>query len=208
MLLEIVEDVEKDGDAWFELLRNNPLLEKDCLSRALVGATKCDNPSNVGRLVSKGAANLSEAIQLAQREGKMKAYAMLLLTTAAINNDVDLVQRLFDGETMPDCGDELQEAQKAVAGGYISTLIPLEMACHRQNKRVTEELLLRTDVDQREGTVWWHGLGLNAVESTLLSKIHWVKMLHLGCNRLNVIPSEISLYLHQVGQLMHGAMHE
>eukprot|EP00731_Ephydatia_muelleri_P031044 Em0022g558a len=194
---EVVKDVENDGDAWLELLRNDPSLQDDCLSRALIAATKCDNPSNVGRLVSKGAANISEALQLAQREGKTKACAMLLLTTAAINNDVDLVRRLF-GESVLGYGDELQEAQKAVTEGYICTFMPLEMASLRQNKSVTEELLLRTEVYQSEGTVYWHGLGLNAIESALLNRIHWVKMLHLGCNRLSIIPTEINLYLQQV----------
>lgn len=197
--LEVVKDVEKNGDAWVKLLQNNPSLETDCLSRALVAATKCDNPSNVGRLIIKGAANISEAIQLASKEGKMNAYAMLLLATAAMNDDCDLVRRLF-GDHVAGCSDELQELRRVVAIGLVPTSLPVEIAFLRQNKSVAEELLLRTDVHQSEGIVYWHGLGLNAIQTTLLSKINWVKRLHLGGNRLSIIPTEISLYLQQVGE--------
>lgn len=178
------------------LLDNSPLLE-DCLSCALLAAVMCDNPSNVGMLIIKGASNVKEAIKLAAKECKHNAHAMLLLMMAAINNDCDLVQALYKEHNI---GNEFQNVQKALSKEAVSTLLPLEVACRWQNKAVAEELLLRTDVYLSEGIVHWHGLGLNVIENTLLCKIGWAKTLDLGRNKLLKLPSEINLHLKNVGE--------
>ena len=168
------------------------------MSRALLAATNCDNQWNVGRLITKGAKNIPEALELAAKEGKTKAYALLLLVMAAINDNCELIRRLF-GEDTADCSNELLAVRTTMAKGLISTSVPLEMALLRRNKSVAEVLLLATGVHPSEGTVHWNDLGLNAIESTLLSKINWVKNLNLGRNNLSVIPTEISQYFQQVG---------
>ena len=196
MYIEIVKDVEKNGEDWIELVVENAQLQENCLSRALLVAVKCDNSSNVGALVSNGATNITEALQLAVKESKHSARAMLLLITAAMMNDSELVRRLFE-ESASD--DGFQEVQKA--GRNVSTMIPLEIASSRQNNKAVEELLLRTGVSQSEGSVYWRGLLLNVVEGTLLSKIHWVKTLHLGGNNLKILPSSINLHLQHVGHV-------
>ena len=192
--IEIVKDVERNGDCWIELLLENTPLQENCLSRALIAAVMCDNPSNVGTLVTKGASNITEALQLAVKECKHSAHAMLLLMMAAIKNDCDLVQKLFSEQ---ETDANFHEVQKTL--GNVSTLLPLEMACRRQNKNVVEELLLRTDAYQSEGSVYWHGFGLDVIENTLLSKIRWVRKLNLGHNRLKALPSEVNLHLQNVG---------
>ena len=195
--IEIINDVRNNGEHWMELLLDNPPLLEDCLSRALVAAVMCNNPSNIGMLVIKGAPNVTEAIELAVNELKHNAHAMLLLMMAAMKNDCDLVQKMF---TVQEIDNELQEVKKALAEKTVSTLLPLEVACRWQNKAVAEELLLRTDVYQNEGTVFWHGLGLHVIESTLLCKISWTKTLDLSHNKLMKLPSEINLHLKNVGE--------
>eukprot|EP00731_Ephydatia_muelleri_P031259 Em0022g773a len=159
-----------------ELLLDNPPLLEDCLSRALVAAVICNNPSNIGMLVIKGAPNVTEAIELAVNELKHNAHAMLLLMMAVMKNDCNLVQKMF---TVQENDNELQEVKKALAEKTVSTLLPLEVACRWQNKAVAEELLLRTDVYQNEGTVFWRCLGL-----------HVVKM-DIQFNELNAIPGTL-----------------
>ena len=42
--------------------------------------------------------------------------------------------------------------------------------------------MLRTNVNQQEGTVFWHDLQLNELEVAWLWKVQWVKELHLARN--------------------------
>lgn len=196
--------MEKNGDGLNELLRDNPELEPDCLTRALLAAVRRDNHSNVGKLVIKGAANIDEALDLAKKEGKHNARAILLLVTAAIKNDRGLVLRLFgeSGQKGQEAHDEgLQEVQAAVMTGKVSTVVPIEMARRKLHKNVREELLMRTDVNQQEGTVFWHGLRLNELEVTWLRKIQWVKKLRLARNGFRVLPIEIGSCLRHVSAM-------
>ena len=200
---EIIKEVEKDGNGLNELLRDNPELEPDCLPRALLAAVMKDNHSNIGKLVIKGAPNLEAALELATREKKHHARAILLLVTAAMNNDRSIVLKLF-GEPVPnqkgrDIPEEgLQEVQTAVRTGKVSTVVPIEIARRKQFKAVREELLLRTDVNQAEGSVFWHGLRLNELEVAWLRKIQWVKKLRLARNGFRTLPVEIGSCLRHV----------
>eukprot|EP00731_Ephydatia_muelleri_P035934 Em0180g1a len=106
---EIINDVRNNGEHWMELLLDNPPLLEDCLSRALVAAVICNNPSNIGMLVIKGAPNVTEAIELAVNELKHNAHAMLLLMMAVMKNDCNLVQKMF---TVQENDNELQEVVK------------------------------------------------------------------------------------------------
>ena len=82
--------------------------------------------------------------------------------------------------------------------GKVSTVVPIEIARRAQNNNVREELLLRTDVNQEEGSVYWHGLRLLHLDLSWVRKIHWVKRLRLARNGFRVIPNEIGGYLKQV----------
>ncbi|KAL5463452.1 hypothetical protein EMCRGX_G032347 [Ephydatia muelleri] len=197
---EIIKEVEKNGDGLNDLLRENPELEPDCLSRALLAAVMRDNHSNIGKLVIKGAPNIEQALELAKKEGKHNARAILLLVTAAIKNDRSLILRLF-GESGQKDEEGFQEVQVAVMTGKVSTVVPIEMARRKQHKNVREELLLRTDVNQQEGTVFWHGLRLNELEVAWLRKIQWVKKLRLARNGFKILPIEIGSCLRHVIKL-------
>ena len=162
-----------------------------------------DNHSNTGKLVIKGAPNIEEALELATREKKHHARALLLLVMAAMNNDCSTVLKLFGepvsnqkGRDIPEEG--LQEVQTAVRTGKISTVIPIEIARRKQFRAVREELLLRTDVNQSEGSVFWHGLRLNELDVTWLRKIQWVKKLRLARNGLKTLPVEMGSCLRHV----------
>ena len=188
-------------------MQDNPELESDCLPRALLAAVSRDSHSNVCRLVALGATNVDEALMLAKMKGKHHAQAMLLLLIAAMNNDCNLVRRLFgepvfnlDGEALSDEG--FGEVQAVVKRGKVSTSVPIEIAHSRQHSSVIKELLLRTDVNQKGRTVDWCGLQLNVFDVNWLGKIHWVKRLSLACNRLKALPNEIGLCLQHVSSVV------
>ncbi|MCG8624191.1 MAG: hypothetical protein MJE68_19630, partial [Proteobacteria bacterium] len=125
---------------------------------------KNDNHLNIGKLVVKGATELLSCLQYAKDENKPQAEAMLLLIIAAQTGDKAIVQKLF-AEPAPDLqnkqdyeDDAFGDVQKAVLSGIISTIVPIEIARRNGQSHVREELLLKTDVNQEEGYVYWHGL--------------------------------------------------
>ncbi len=211
-LAEVIKEVETNGDRLTELLKNNSeYLELDCLNRGLIAATKNDNHLNIGKLVVKGAKNLDECLGLAVRENKPHARAMLLLIKAAFTGNRAIVQKLF-GETV-DKAENLrdqfsdpgfEEVQKAVLSGKVSTVVPIEIARRNGNLQVREELLLKTDVNQEEGYVYWHGLRLLQLEVPWLRRIIWVKRLRLARNGFKTLPNDMGNYLKQVRLLVYA----
>ncbi len=183
---------------------NADQLEPDCLKRALRAAVDNDNHFNVGKLIVKGADNVDECLKLAKDDRKPHARAMLLLVKAAQDGNRSLVLKLF-GDPAPGLQDvrEYQDdgfpdVQKAVVGGKVSTVVPIEIARRNGHTTVREELLLRTDVNHDEGTVYWHGLRLLVLDVSWLRKIHWVKRLRLARNGFRQLPNEMGTYLKQV----------
>ena len=201
--VEIIKEVENNGDNLTELLRfNADQLEPNCLNRALVAAVKNDNHFNVGKLVVKGANNLEECLQMSKDDRRPHARSMLLLVKAAMEGNRPLVQKLF-GEAhtteVKECQDDgFDDVQKAVLGGKVSTVVPIEIARRHGHNIVREELLLKTDVNQEEGSVYWHGLRLLVLDISWLRKIHWVKRLRLARNGFKSLPNEMGTYLKQV----------
>ena len=179
-------------------------LEPNCLSRALVAATKNDNPFNISKLVVKGAENLNQCLEYAQRENKPHARAMLLLIKAAFTGNKSIVQKLF-GETVdkPDSAKEcydvmFQEVQEAVLSGKVSTVVPIGIAHRNGHLHVQEELLLKRDVNQEDGYVYWNRLQLMQLEVPWLRRINWVKRLRLARNGFKTLPNDMGNYLKQV----------
>lgn len=100
LLIEIIKEVETNGENLTELLRVRlDELEKNCLERALTAAVRNGNHFNVGKLVVKGATNVDDALRLSAELKRHEARAMLLLVKAAQNNDKDLVLKLFGAPT-------------------------------------------------------------------------------------------------------------
>ncbi len=188
-----------------DLLRNNTdQLELNCLNRVLMAATRNDNHFIIGKLVVRGAKNVDDCLEFAQRENKPHACAMLLLIEAASSGNKSIVQKLF-GETvnMPDNSKEFKDpgfpdVQKAVLSGKVSTVVPIEIARRNDHLQVREELLLKTDVNQEEGYVYWHGLRLLQLEIPWLRRISWVKRLRLARNGFKTLPNDMGNYLKQV----------
>ena len=92
----------------------------------------------------------------------------------------------------------MERVQQAVISGNVSTAVPIEIARRSNNSAVREELLLRTNVNQEEGSVYWHGLRLLNLNLSWITKIHWVRQLRLARNGFKTIPNEIGGYLRQV----------
>uniref|UniRef100_A0A1X7V539 Roc domain-containing protein n=1 Tax=Amphimedon queenslandica TaxID=400682 RepID=A0A1X7V539_AMPQE len=205
---KIIKEVKTNGDNLTALLRVRiDDLEPHCLEDALTAAVEVGNHFNVGKLVVKGATNIQQALEDSKRLQKHEARAMLLLVIAAQTNDRDLVLKLFGvpaqkNTTHPLANDDdFSEIQKVVISGRVSTVVPIEVARRHQNPVVREELLLRTDVNQEEGSVYWHGLRLLVLDLSWIRRIHWVKRLRLARNGFQAIPNEIGDYLKQVVKL-------
>ena len=153
----------------------------------------------------KGAKELQLCLQFAKDEKKPHARAMLLLIIAAQTGDKAIIQKLF-GEPAPDLqnkqdyeDDAFSATQIAVLSGNISTTVPIEIARRYGQSQMREELLMKTDVNQEEGYVYWHGLHLLSLDIAWLRKIAWVKMLRLARNGLKSLPPEMATCLKQVG---------
>ena len=192
-----------NGEGLTDLLRvGSDQLEPDCLIRALLAAVRNDNHFNIGKLIVKGAPNIDDALTLSIGEGKPHARAMLLLVKAATRGDRNLVLQLFGDPSQQDAAefqDEgFQAAQEVVHLGKVSTVVPIEIARRHHHSTVREELLLRTDVNEGDRTVYWHGLRLLELDISWLRKIHWVERLRLARNGLKTLPQDMGLYLKQV----------
>ena len=182
-------------------------LEPGCLDVALRLAVKNDNRFNVSELVLKGAKELQECLRYAKEEKKPYARAMLLLIKAAATGDVAIIQKLF-GEPAPNLKDEedykddgFLEVQKVMLTYNVPTKVPIEIARRNGQSEVREELLMRTDVIQEEGIVYWHDLRLLQLEISWLKKITWVKKFRLARNGFRSLPPEMGTYLKQVSYM-------
>ena len=206
--IEIIEEVKNNGKKLTELLRNGAdQLEPNCLPRALIAATRNDNHHNIGMLIVKGATNIEECMDIAIREQKPHSRAMLLLVKAGITGNKSIIQKLF-GDAVSNPGsldprefndDQFAEVQQAVLSGEVSTVIPIKIACRNRNSQVPEELLLKINVNQNEGSVFWHSLQLLSLDVSWLRCISWVKHLRLARNGFKFLPQEMGIYLRQVG---------
>lgn len=131
---EIIKEVKTNGYNLTELLQV-PIdqLEPNCLNRALEAAVNNDNHLNIGKLILKGVNNIEDCLRQSRDHLKPHARAMLLLVKAAMQGDRNLVRKLF-GEPVPEMDtqeyqdDSFKDAQKALLGGKISTVVPPEIA--------------------------------------------------------------------------------
>ena len=188
-------------------------LEPSCLDLALQLAVKNDNRFNVGELVLKGAKELQESLRYAKEEKKTYARAMLLLIKAAQTGDIAIIHKLFR-EPSPDLKDEedyeddgFLDVQKVIHSCNVSTKVPIEIARRNGHSEVREELLMRTDVIQEEGLVYWHDLQLLQLEISWLKKIAWVKKFRLARNGFKSLPPEMGTYLKQVSYIKGLSSH-
>ena len=205
----IIREVESNGDRVVELLikaTNRNTEFNMYLNRAMIAAVKNDNHVNVGELVSHGATNISECLRYAKDAEFPRARAMLLLIKAAQTGDKAIVEKVF-GEPAPDLqnsheyeDDGFRQVQHYMLSGNVSELmvVPIEFARRYGHSHVRGELLLKTEVNQEEGYVYWHGLRLLQLEIPWLKKIAWVKDLSLASNGFTALPPEIATYLKQV----------
>ena len=204
---EIVKAVENNRDNLTELLKSrSDRLEPDCLDRALMAAVKNDNDLQIERLVMKGAKEFQMGLKYAKEEKKPHARAMLLLIKAAQTGNKAIVQKLF-GEPAPGLqnkqdyeDDGFCDVLKAVLSGNISTVVPIKIANQYKRRQVTRELLMKTNVNQKEGYVYWNGLHLHRLDISWMREITWVKFLRLSMNRFKNLPQEnlMGAYLKQV----------
>ena len=141
---------------------------------------------------------IKECIEIAEREGKPHAHAMLLLIMAALTGNRDNLNKLG---LMVYEGNGTIVTHSALLSVDISTCVPIKVAGHNGHVKVRKELLIKTNVNQKEGIVHWDGLQLLKLDVSLLMRIFWVKELGLTRNGFTNLPDEITMYLKQVFKL-------
>ena len=205
---DIIREVENNGNRLSELLAKaaNRSMYVGYLNQAMLAAVKNDNHSNIGKLVLHGSRNIFECLRYAGYANKPHARAMLLLIKAAQTGDIALVQKVFSEPVTvlldkEQCLDDLY--YDFFKGQEPALSVPIEIARRYGNGRVREELLLKSNVNQEEGYVYWNDLRLLHLDISLLRKIPWVKKLMLARNRLRNLPPEIGSYLKQVSTIVH-----
>ena len=127
----------------------------------------------------KGADKIKEALKQPVDEKKPHARAMLLLVVAAIEGNCDLIRVLFSEAVSGDdtckvyVDDFFSDVQKALQSGVVSTVVAIEIAHRHGQSSVHEELLLMTDMNEKEKSVHWHGLQLITLDIKWLCRIHF-----------------------------------
>ena len=157
----------------------------------------------MGKLIVKGPGNIDEALELAKTLRKHAVWAVLLLVKSAMTGDCAMVQKLFQNPAQDTSNRDIidtniGEMRNLVASGEVSTVVPIQMARFYNHASVRAELLLRTNVNQDEGSVYWSDLRLIVLEVSWLRNISWVKRLRLARNKFRSLPNEMGTYLHQV----------
>lgn len=115
LYIEIINEVKRNGNIT-ELLEAGGELEPNCLNEALVAGVQNDHQQNVGKLIAKGANNISEALKLSVTEKKHYAGAMLLLIHASMEGNCNLVRQLFGEIKIED--QPCQECSKSNGGTH------------------------------------------------------------------------------------------
>ena len=198
----IIQEIGIGGERVEELLNQNKgKLDVQFLNQALEFATRMDSDVNIGTISLFHVGNNNDCIQLAEREGKHRAYVMLSLIAAALSGNIESINRLSLEpylEEYNESDDPLSLVHCDLFSIDVSSKVPIEIAQQSDQIKVVNELLLRTNVCPDEGYVYWVGLQLQAVDVALLQEIHWVKKLRLARNKLATLPEEMKYYLQQV----------
>ncbi|XP_065920042.1 leucine-rich repeat serine/threonine-protein kinase 2-like [Dysidea avara] len=175
---------------------------------ALIAAMECGNVSDVGKFILREAANIDIALEESRRLKNDVVTATLLLIKAAMENDRILVLKLY-GEDVQGLNskillteeDNITKLQHVVCNHTVTTVWPIKISRLCGASAVTEELLLRTNVDKKSGNVVWSDLLLTQLEMIWLQYIHWVTMLSLAHNELITLPLEMGTCLRQCTML-------
>ena len=83
-----------------------------------------------------------------------------------MEGNCDLIRVLFSEAVSGDdtcrvyVDDIFSDVQNALQSGVVSTVVAIEIDCRHSQSSVHEELLLKTDVNEREKSVHWQGLRL------------------------------------------------
>lgn len=117
LFTEIIKEVKSNGNHLTELLQVSvDQLEPNCLNEALIAAVENDHHQNVGKLIVKGASNISVALKLSVKKTKFHASAMLMLTYAAMEGNCNLIRQLFGEIRIED--QPCQECSRSSGGTY------------------------------------------------------------------------------------------
>ena len=181
-------------------------LEENCINYALIAAVVYGKHSNVRRLILHGASNIDKALEESRRLQRHFLTARLLIIKAAIEDDHILVLKLYgeDVQGLPTKiplieEDDLAKLQHCVHD--MKVMVPIRISQGSGALAVRDELLFRTGIDKKNGTVLWSNLYLIQLEISWLQKIYWVKNLLLSGNEFTILPPEMGIYLKQCTKL-------
>ena len=129
--------------------------------------------------------NLKKIASEAEAIGKNQAAAFLLLTQAAITNNLELVERLY---SLNKTGSALSPAIRKIAFS-ISTRIPLMLAKQLKHVIVFDLILTKTGFKRSRSSIdiSWDNLGIDHLSATILSHISLISFWSLSHNELQTL---------------------
>ena len=180
-------------------------LEEWFLNQALIAATLTDNYETIGKLITLGAKNIDECVELAHKKRVVNAIAMLLLMKAALTGDKSILYSVISRLIKPEftCTFKVANndalimnlAAAVVLKHRACILLPLHLAQVNGHYCIIRELLmLEIYIDKQEGSIDWCDLSLVSLDTQLLEASgDWLKLFLLTANRLRSLPKEIGM---------------
>ncbi len=154
----------------------------ELVNRGLKSAMKLENIRFMEKLVIYIPTNLDKIASKAETIGKNKSAAFLLLAQAAINNDLQLVERLFSSNNV------LSPATSKIVSS-VSTRVPLMLAKKMKHVTVFDLILTKSGFKHSRSSIdiSWDNLGIDHLSSSILSRISMISVWSLSHNELKTL---------------------
>lgn len=174
----------------------------DFISRSLRSAIRLENMYILEKVVLLIPSNydLARMASEAEQLGKHKSAAFLLLTLAAVRNDIELVERLFGTNKT---GNALSKDTRKMAD-LIPTHIPLTLAKKLNHSAIFDSILAKTGLKRSRSTMEasWDRIGIDRLSPQILSQLSMVSHWSLSHNNLPSLCC-FGFYLEKVCQLLY-----
>ena len=144
---------------------------------------KLEIMSYLEKIVPYMPSNLQNVTSEADSTGKHLSAAFLLLVEAAINNDLELVERLYSTNKK---GNALTSATRKIASS-ISTRVPLNLAKKLKNTSVFDLILTKTGFKGSRSSidVCWDELDIERLTQAMISRLQMISYWSLSRNKLD-----------------------
>lgn len=167
-----------------ELLDTATISNTDFISRGLRAGVRTESISILEKIILKIPLNydLAKIAAEAKQISKHKSAAFLLLTLAAMRNDIELVERLYGTNKT---GNALSEDIRKMAH-LIPTHAPLTLAKNLNHASIFDSILTKTGLKRSRSTieVSWDHIGICQLSPQIFSQLSMISHWSLSHNHL------------------------